>query len=99
MRGDAEDLAEGAQEMEGGEARVARRVLEVDRLIGVGIDPERRLDRAPPLAGSGTARLSRTPRDDLGEACREEHAELVEAEVAAAVDRDLRQFPQHHQLG
>ena len=99
MRGHAEDLAEGAQEMEGREARVARRVLEVDRLVGVGVDPERRLDRASAIAGGGVVRLAGSAGDDLGEARREEHADFVETEIAAAVDRDLRQLAQHHQLG
>src|SRR5262245_63168821 len=50
VRRHAEHLAEQAQEVERAEPRLARGALEVDLLVRVRVDPERRVDRAAPIA-------------------------------------------------
>ena len=53
VRRHAEHLGEEPQEVEGAEPGLARRALEVDRLVRVRVDPERRLDRAAAVARAG----------------------------------------------
>src|ERR1043166_8508772 len=76
-----------------------RGAIEIDRLVRTGVDPERGLDRAAAVACRRSVRLARLARDHLGEASREEEAELVETEIAAAFGTRLRQFAEHDQLG
>jgi hypothetical protein len=64
----------------------------------VGVEPERGLDRATSIAGRRARRGSAVSRDEAREACGEEHAQLVEADVGASLDRRLGQLAENHQL-
>ena len=99
VRRHAEHLREEPQEVERAEPGLRGRALEVDRLVRVRVDPERRLDRAAAIARRRLRRSPLPPGDDLDEAGREGDAQLVEADVRPLLGGRLRQLAEHHQLG
>jgi hypothetical protein len=62
-------------------------------------NPQRRLDGAPPVQRAGRVRAAVPAGGAFDEACRQHHADLVQAQIVAAAGRRLGQFTQHHQLG
>ena len=100
VRGYAEDPCEDSQEVKGAEPDHPGRALEIDRLIRVRASIHRAAStarrRSDPRASAG---LLSPPREDLDEAPREQHAELVETDVALALGGRLGPFTEDHQLG
>lgn len=68
--------------MECAEPGLPRGALEIDRLVRVRVDPERRLDRPAAVARPGLRRAPRLAGDDVDEAGREQHPRLVDADAA-----------------
>ena len=95
----AEDAGEDSQEVKRAQPGLARHRLEIDGLVRVGIDPQRRVDRAAAI----TSRCGRVPplrpRDHVDDAGGEPHADFVEADVAPPLDDRLGQLAEHDQLG
>ena len=98
VRRDAERVREQPQEMERADAGLGGCVLQVDRLVRMGIDPQRRFHRAAAIAGGIRPGLARLARNHLDEAAGQHLPDLVETDVAAAICRRLRQLAQHHQF-
>src|SRR6202047_982055 len=84
--------------MERADIGLTGNVRQIDRLLRMRIDPQRRLDGAAaiPLRGRGT--LMRSPRNHFDKTAGEDLPDLVEADIAAAVSGSLRKFAQHHQF-
>ena len=99
VRGDAEHAREQPQEMERADAGLRGGILQVDRS-----DANWHRSTAPfPPRGGGRGRrpapaLRGLPGDHLDKAAGQHLADLVEADVAAAICRRLRQLAQHHQF-
>ena len=95
----AEHAGEQPQEVKLAEPGLARGVVELDRLAGVLVDPQRGVHRAPSVARAELRRLERLARQHLEEPLGEPQADLVDADVAAPVERRLAELAEHHQLG
>ena len=85
--------------MERAEPGLASRGGQVDRIVGVRVEPERGFDRPAAIPRRG-ARLAVTlPGDERDEARHEQRPQLVEAQIAPPLGRRLRELAEHHQLG
>jgi hypothetical protein len=99
VRRHAEHTGEQPQEMKRAQADAACGVREIDRPMRMRVDPQRGLDRASPIARIRRQWPALLAGDHREEARGEQHAGLVEADIAGAGRCGLRQFAQHHQLG
>jgi hypothetical protein len=85
--------------MEDAHAGSPRDVRELDRFVGVRIDPERGLHCAASVRRPDPTRLPRGSGGQLDEARRKQQTSLIDAEIARAVDAGLEALAKHHQLG
>src|SRR6516225_9109292 len=85
--------------MKWAEPELTGRALEIDRLMRVRIDPQRRLDSAAAVALSGFRRSLPLLREERDKAGGEQHSDLVEADLAAALGGRLSQLAENHQFG
>src|SRR5256885_12071200 len=99
MRGRAENAREESQEVKGAEPDLCRRTLEVDWLVRVLVDPQRRFHRAPAIARRSFRWFSLPPRGHFDETGCEQHSHLVDTDVAPAFGGRLCELAEHHQLG
>ena len=63
MRGDAEHAGKQPQEVERADAGLASRVFQLDLPVRIGVDPERRLDRAAAVASARAEARRAKPAD------------------------------------
>ena len=100
VRGDAEHAGEQPQEMERAEARPGRRRASssICRCECASIQSAVSTARRRSLGAAGTG-FCVAPRHHLDETVRQQLADLVEPDIAAAVGRCLREFAEHHQFG
>src|SRR6516225_12401488 len=68
MRGHPEHACEQSQEMKRADPGLAGNVLQRNIEVRMSLDPERRLDRPPPIPRLDVHRLAPLARDDLGQA-------------------------------
>ena len=107
VRRDPEHAREQPQEVERAETRLPRHALEIDGLVGMLVEPERRFDRAPPVAPGMIAGLRSDVADlaalawpaSVDEARRASAAGLVRRDLAAPAAAASASSAQHHQLG
>src|SRR5262249_904948 len=99
VRRHADDVGEDSQEVERAEPGLARHCFEIERLVRVRIDPERRFQRAPAVTALSPRALSLHTGDHVDDAGGEQHPDLIEAGVAPSLGNRLGQLAQHHQLG
>src|SRR5882672_568328 len=99
MRRHAKDPCEEPQEMKRPEPDLPGCALEVDGLVRVRVDPERRLHCPAPVDRASLRRSPLSPGHDLDEAAGEEHSHLADGDIAPALGRRLRQLAKHHHLG
>src|SRR6266404_748641 len=98
MRRHAEHGGEEAEEVEAGEAGLARRPLEIDLLVRVRLDPEGGVDGATAIARRCRRPRVPAPGDDVDEAGGERHSGLFGTEIGRTVRGRLRELAEHHQL-
>src|SRR4029077_7570328 len=73
----AENLGEQPQKVKRAETRLPRGALEIDRLMRMRVDPERRLHRAAAIARADSLRFPRLPGNGFHEPACQQHAQLV----------------------
>src|SRR5439155_150646 len=98
MRRHAEHGGEEAEEVEAGEAGLARGPLEIDLLVRMRLDPEGGVHGATAIARRGRRRRVPAPGDDVDEAGGERHSGLFGTEIGRTVRGRLRELAEHHQL-
>ena len=72
--------------------------LQIDRLMCVRVQPQRRFDCATPIAWRRAAQLLRSATDQIGQPHGEQHADLIDADAACTRRGCLRELAQHHDL-
>src|SRR5665213_2187097 len=83
VRGDPQYAREQPQEMERADFRSRRGLLQIDLLVGLGVDPQRRFYRAAAIPRPGRHRCLRASGGHLDEAAGEHCADLVKPDIAA----------------
>ena len=99
MRRDAEHAREQAQKMERAEPGHPSRLTEIDRLIGVRIQPKRRLNRTTPIAGAWSDIFSTSLQNEIDKPGNKQQSRLVKTNISFAVGCYLHKFTNDHQLG
>src|SRR5262249_16908574 len=99
VRRHTENIHEDAQKVERAQPRLVCRAVEINWLMSVRVDPQRRFDSAEAIARSRLRRIFRSPRDDLDKAGRQQQADFGEPKIAAARGGRLGEFAEDHQLG